>query len=159
MLRNFTFKTEAKSPIFVPLGNEGESGGDSERQPGQPDVQSSDTLTPDPNIRIPRSSRKDVDYKLLGNPAARKPGARHIQTDPISASTPELNKEALTAIIFHVLHGDLNLDEAPSTLEEAKKCPDWNNWFSAMEEEIRTLRKMNTWELTSLPKNRNPISC
>ena len=28
-----------------------------------------------------------------------------------------------------------------------------------MEEEIRTLRKMNTWELTSLPKNRNPISC
>ena len=140
----------------MPLPLEGVSGGDSERQP---DVQNSDTPTPDPNICIPHSSRKDVDYKLLGNPDARKPGARHIQMDPNSASTPKLNKEALTAIIFHVLHGDLNLDEAPSTLEEAKKRPDWENWFCAMEEEIRTLRKMNTWELTSLPKDRNPISC
>ena len=64
---------------------------------------------------------------VLGNLDVWKPGAGHTQTDPSLENTPKLNKEALTAIIFHVLHGDLNLDRAPSTLEEAKKCPDWGN--------------------------------
>ena len=61
--------------------------------------------------------------------------------------------------MFNMLHGDLKFDEAPATLEEARKRPDWDKWKHAMDEEMATLPKMNTLELADLPKDRKPISC
>ena len=71
----------------------------------------------------------------------------------------KLNKEAFTATISHVLHGEMNFDDAPSTLEDARSCPNWPKWKSAMDEEMQTLHKMGTWELTELPKDKKPILC
>ena len=107
-------------------------------------------------VPAPRRSdraRTDHDYHCLANPNARRPGARH------EANTAKLNREAFTGTIYHVLHGDLGLHDAPTTLEEAKSRSDWPKWEEAMNEEIATLRKMNTWELTHLPSDRKPISC
>ena len=74
-------------------------------------------------------------------------------------TSTQLNNEVLLGVIFYMLHGDLKLDETPTTLEEAKKHPDWDKWKHAMDEEMAILCKMNTWEFTDLPKDRKPILC
>ena len=78
---------------------------------------------------------------------------------PNQDTSAQLNNEALLGAVFNTLHGDLKFDEAPVTLEKARKCPNWDKWKHAMDEEMATLRKMNTWELADLPKDRKPISC
>jgi hypothetical protein len=42
----------------------------------------------------------------------------------------------------------------PMSFNEANEHDEWRN---AMEEEYESIRKNNTWELTELPKNKNPI--
>ena len=78
---------------------------------------------------------------------------------PNQDTSVQLNNEALLGAVFNMLHGDLKFDEAPATLEEVRKRPNWDKWKHAMDEEMATLRKMNTWELADLPKDRKPISC
>ena len=36
----------------------------------------------------------------------------------------------------------------PRTLTKAKSCPDWTLWERAIDEELETLHKAETWELT-----------
>ena len=79
-------------------------------------------------------------------------------SDP-DTNTAELNREAFTGTIYHVLHGDLGLHDAPTTLEEAKSHSDWPKWEEAMNEEIATLCNLNTWELNHLPSDWKLISC
>ena len=78
---------------------------------------------------------------------------------PNQDTSAQLNNEALLGAVFNTLHGDLKFDEAPTTLEEAKKRPDWDKWKHAMDKKMAMLRKMTTWELADLPKDRKPISC
>ena len=78
---------------------------------------------------------------------------------PNQDTSAKLNNEALLGAMFNTSHGDLKLDEAPTNLEEAKKCPNWDKWKHAMDEEMVMLCKMNTWELADLPKDRKLISC
>ncbi|KAK9693684.1 Reverse transcriptase (RNA-dependent DNA polymerase) [Popillia japonica] len=44
--------------------------------------------------------------------------------------------------------------EEPQTYEEAKSSNEMQQWQEAMEEEIRSLNKNNTWTLVPLPENR-----
>lgn len=46
--------------------------------------------------------------------------------------------------------------QEPSTYTEAKENP---AWIEAMNAEIVALEKNNTWEVTTLPKGKNPIGC
>ena len=78
---------------------------------------------------------------------------------PNQDTSAQLNNGALLGAVFNTLHGDLKFDDAPTTLKEAKKRPDWDKWKHAMDKEMATLRKMNTWELADLPKDRKPILC
>ena len=94
----------------------------------------------------------------MDNPDARRPGARHEQPD-LAPGTSDPNSAALLGAIFNALHGDAIPNEAPSTLDDARKRADWPKWKEAMDEEISTLRKMDTWKVTNLPKDRKPISC
>ena len=77
---------------------------------------------------------------------------------PNQDTSAQLDNEVLLGAMFNTLHGDLKL-EAPTTLEEAKKCPDWDKWKHAMDEEMATLCKMNMWEFADLPKDWKPILC
>lgn len=51
------------------------------------------------------------------------------------------------------------VDEVPNSLAEARERPDWLKWKDAVEDEMASLRKNNTWVLTKLPKNRTPVTC
>ena len=45
----------------------------------------------------------------------------------------------------------------PQTLAEAKCRPDWPLWEKAINEELETLRKAGTWELTNAPPDANIV--
>jgi hypothetical protein len=45
----------------------------------------------------------------------------------------------------------------PQTLTEAKRRPDWLLWEAAIHEELETLRKAGTWELTDAPPDANIV--
>ena len=45
----------------------------------------------------------------------------------------------------------------PQSLEEAKQCLDWPKWTVAIKEELNTLKKAGTWEITERPKERNVV--
>jgi hypothetical protein len=51
----------------------------------------------------------------------------------------------------------LTEDGEPSTFHEAIKSTDVSMWMTAMQEEIETLNKNNTWDLVPLPQGRKTI--
>jgi transposase InsO family protein len=51
------------------------------------------------------------------------------------------------------------VDDIPSNIEELKKRNDWPQWKIAIEEELESLKRNNTWSLTNLPSGRKAIDC
>lgn len=51
------------------------------------------------------------------------------------------------------------VDNIPGSIAELKRRDDWDNWRSAIEEEMDSLRRNNTWTLTELPAGRKAVSC
>ena len=47
--------------------------------------------------------------------------------------------------------------EEPTTLEEAIVGPDKERWYEAIENEMRSLRENDVYELVELPKDRSPV--
>ncbi|KAG8479441.1 hypothetical protein CXB51_029725 [Gossypium anomalum] len=50
-------------------------------------------------------------------------------------------------------------DDIPVTYQEAMESLESDKWKSAMDEEMQSLRKNNTWELAQLPKGKRAIGC
>ena len=63
-------------------------------------------------------------------------------------------------LIAHALNvgNKIDLDE-PSTFEEACQREDKNLWLTAMEEEMQSLHKNQTWKLVDWPSNKKVIGC
>ena len=51
------------------------------------------------------------------------------------------------------------VDDIPITYQEAMQSLESDKWKSAMDEEMQSLRKNNTWELAQLPKGKRAIGC
>lgn len=52
------------------------------------------------------------------------------------------------------------MEEAiPTTLEEVDLSSKKEAWYGAMDEEIRSLKKNENWELGNLPKGKKAIEC
>lgn len=47
----------------------------------------------------------------------------------------------------------------PQTFEEAMKSDNSKEWFKAMQEELNSLNKNDTYDIVSLPNDKKPISC
>ena len=47
----------------------------------------------------------------------------------------------------------------PSNYSEAITSADYNNWMTAMQDEMESLEKNGTWDLVKLPKNKKPVRC
>ena len=54
---------------------------------------------------------------------------------------------------------EVNDDVEPASYTEAISCADSSKWLVAMNEEIESLHKNNTWSLTKLPKGKRPLRC
>ncbi|KAJ4710008.1 Retrovirus-related Pol polyprotein from transposon TNT 1-94 [Melia azedarach] len=53
---------------------------------------------------------------------------------------------------------DTNCNE-PSTYKEAVTCTESTQWFAAMRDEMESLHKNQTWELTKRPRDRKIVTC
>ena len=47
----------------------------------------------------------------------------------------------------------------PDTAEQALTSLEKEKWCATMDEELTRLKEVRTWELTDLPKGREPIGC
>ena len=47
----------------------------------------------------------------------------------------------------------------PATYSEAVDSVDKEKWISAMQEEMQSLEKNDTWEIVSLPKQKKLVRC
>ncbi|KAG9450058.1 hypothetical protein H6P81_010023 [Aristolochia fimbriata] len=81
------------------------------------------------------------------------------QSEPIAVRRErrEIHKPArFTDMVAYVLPV---VDDVPCTYPEAIQSSESGRWASAMEEEIESLEKNKTWELTQLPKGKRAIGC
>ncbi|KAE8656194.1 Early-responsive to dehydration stress protein (ERD4) isoform 1 [Hibiscus syriacus] len=51
------------------------------------------------------------------------------------------------------------IDDVPATFNEAVQSSEHKNWRIAMNEEMQSIQKNQTWKLTSLPKGKKAIGC
>lgn len=61
--------------------------------------------------------------------------------------------------VAHALSANEYVQGDPTSLKEAKQRSDWLQWKAAIDEELSSLQKNDTWTLCKLPGNRRPISC
>jgi hypothetical protein len=47
----------------------------------------------------------------------------------------------------------------PKTLEEAKERSDWPMWEEAIQKELESLHKVNTWSIVNQPAGKNIVGC
>uniref|UniRef100_A0A2N9I8X0 Integrase catalytic domain-containing protein n=1 Tax=Fagus sylvatica TaxID=28930 RepID=A0A2N9I8X0_FAGSY len=50
-------------------------------------------------------------------------------------------------------------DDIPSTYKEVVRTPESNEWKKAMDDEMQSLHKNQTWDLVQLPKGKKEIGC
>ena len=53
----------------------------------------------------------------------------------------------------------IEIDDIPTTYDEAVQSPEKEKWRIAMNEEMQSLHKNQTWKLASLPKGKKAIGC
>jgi hypothetical protein len=108
------------------------------------------TVTPNIQERLTRSTSRDTDYKLLGNPDARKP------TDRSLLATDHFDQiDNLFDIALLAKPDGTEL----KNFKEVMSGEDRDEWEKAIGEEIGMLEKMGTWRLEDLPDGRTAVKC
>ena len=83
-------------------------------------------------------------------------------------NTPDLNRRVLRdrsqikppkRFSFDQFINEAIADTEPSSYREAIQSTDRDMWIKAMDSEINSLRENDTWDITSLPKNRKALRC
>ncbi|KAG8477597.1 hypothetical protein CXB51_030467 [Gossypium anomalum] len=54
---------------------------------------------------------------------------------------------------------DIDANQEPSNYSEAISCEDSEKWMFAMQEEMESLHKKQTWDLVKLPKGKKTVRC
>lgn len=94
-------------------------------------------------VQPSRNGKKDTDFRLLGNPDARKAAPRNFQ--------------ALTNIAVAYQTSEVTFEGAPKTLKEAQSRPDWPQFRAAILEELGQHQSMGTWVRAKLPSDRKAV--
>ncbi|GJT08382.1 transposable element, partial [Tanacetum coccineum] len=77
------------------------------------------------------------------------------QNESIATSKPKRNTKSLLALMIRwLVH-----DDVPTTYSEAVRDSENEKWRIAMSEEMQSLQKNHTWELTNLPEGKKAIGC
>jgi hypothetical protein len=53
----------------------------------------------------------------------------------------------------------INLPLEPSTIDKARRSPEWPKWEEACQKELGTMASLETYSIVSLPPNRHVIKC
>ena len=82
------------------------------------------------------------------------------QVDSIAASRPKRNIRKPQRFTDMVAYALPMVEECvPTTYKEAKRHSKSVEWQNAMDEEMKSLHKNDTWELVQLPKGKKAIGC
>jgi transposase InsO family protein len=104
-----------------------------------------ETITIPRRINPPRKEKRVTDYRLLGNPDARKASSRTFQ--------------GLTNIAVAYQTSEVTFEGAPKSLREAQSRPDWPEFRAAILEELAQHQSMGTWVRSKLPPDRKAVGC
>jgi hypothetical protein len=137
--------------------HEGESGGSGDMPllgvPGPDD----ETRDLEPGKRKRKRVEEPIDVDV---DEPRK--TRGIRTDYRQLQDPFEEEDDETSLTFEALSIEelyaLIAGDELTTLQEAKRSPDWPEWQKSMKEELDVLSEMGTWELVPKPPNAVPIS-
>ena len=130
------------------------------RKHSLPNPESSQSLasTRSQRIRIPTRYVKDIQRgigTIDGSEKSNLPKGMQI-SEPIAQIEKEVEDENQ---IEHAMATVVSEMEAidPLSLEEARRRPDWSKWDTAIQEELKALKKAGTWGIVERPKNRNIV--
>ena len=94
----------------------------------------------------------ELENDILNMPIAWRKGVRSCTQHPIGSfiSYDKLSPtfSAFTSNIIEI--------QVPQNIQEAFKYPKWK---VAVDEQVRTLAKNGTWEITDLPRGKKPVGC
>ncbi len=129
-----------------------------------------DTSSKSPIVNVGDEDDGEEDGKLEASSSLMtKNGTKEVQVENASSSNrryPERTRkppgEWWKNHIFPPSddeHANVALSDGPLTIREAMQGEDAIKWEQAMQEEYESLIANGTWELTPIPKGRNPIGC
>ena len=140
-------KTVAKDEPLISLNL---PAAQTEENPDKSAVDTSDVDLLGTGKRIRKPSKKVVDL-LKGSKGALAPGIQKPSDDWAAVVVGCIDEYAFVA--------EIGAAEAlkPRSLAEAKSHPDWLLWEKAAEDEMKSLRDAETWEVVEMPKDVNVI--
>lgn len=74
-------------------------------------------------------------------------------------SAPSWHKDYELDFASFAFNALVYVEDLPESVSELQKRSDWPKWQQAMQEEVDSLVKNETWILTKLPKGRSAITC
>ena len=70
-----------------------------------------------------------------------------------NSNSKNVNVENIENVIVNLaVLDDLDTEDVPTTVSEAKKRPDWSEWKVAIEKELKAMKETGTWEIVKRPK-------
>ena len=144
--------------------------------------------TPEPTIKLPdeitarqlRPREEILDYRKINNPQARKPSLRYTPSPspgPIDVTRPTISSAAKSSERTNISleNSDIKIDFndaafvakagregdewLPKSVEEALASAEAAQWREAINDELKSLEKMETWRIEDLPDGREAVGC
>lgn len=115
------------------------------------------------NQNIRRSTRTRIPTKpaegVIRYDANKTLPKANLLTSKFSASQVPKSHQHMVKVLAMLAEGSDTTDsDEPSSLKEAMKRPDWQNWKNAMTVEYSSLMENETWSLVDSPNGRKVIS-
>ena len=114
-------------------------------------------------IIIPANEEIDEDTPIVEEESdgeevpTQEPLQQHL---PIALSKPKRKTQVPARYANTVAYASPNaIDDIPATYNEAIQSSEEKQWRIAMDEEMQSLHKNQTWKLVSLPKGKKAIGC
>ncbi|KAK2574783.1 hypothetical protein KPH14_013025, partial [Odynerus spinipes] len=130
--------------------------------PSKPDVHDAVIFAPVKDIGEPNEESVKEEYESAeeGDDAGSTSQDLEDQTQySMRRQSERINKGVPPDRYVATLKIVTNTEEEPRDRKEAISRLDKNNWKEAMDEEIDSLLKNDTWEIVPAPQDRKPVSC
>ncbi|KAI9162582.1 hypothetical protein LWI28_028704 [Acer negundo] len=100
-------------------------------------------------------SHAEIEFPDIHQPIALRKGVRECRDRPLYPMCNFISYEGLSPS-FRTFALNISSTQIPNNIQEALKVSEWR---AAVWEEVRALEKNGTWEMSELPKGKNPVGC